>query len=203
MQPTILDVLLSSITEKTQEGKNKTEKISRFPYIGEWAHPLCNDMSILEGTGLEEKNGFYTLSNGAKLLIDKALKKPFINFMSFHNSAKKDAREYDVYSTVDAGISDYDIIGNFDINELVPIDVIMACANHLIKNDMEDTGLMYSISLAGEENLNLGYYHGEYEKLKMVFLERKRPVGGETREYHIHESDAPRDFYKKNRHFLV
>lgn len=205
MQPnvTILDVLIAKINEKIVEGKDKTNKISKFPYSGEWTHPLCNDMSILGPTGLEEKNGFYALSSGAQLLVDRALIKPFATFMSFENSEKTGEWKYEVYKTKDAGMSDYQIIGNFDITELTNIETILACANHLIKADMEDSGPMFSISKDDQENLNLGYYEGEYKKLKMVFLERKKPVNGEPREYHIHESDVPRDFYKKDRYFLI
>ncbi len=199
----ILEKWHQILGQKINYGKEKSNNIKE---MGTWTCPGENDTSILSRKELlSTENKVFELSDGTLLLVDPGmLKTNFVEFFSRARTLDKSEYRYKIFKTDVAGMGDYQIIGNFNITDPIELSEILCSANHMIKADMENAGPLFAISNDNDqENINLGYYTGEHGKLKMVFIERKRPESGKIREYHLHESDVPRDFYKINRYFLI
>jgi len=198
----LLEKWHGTVGQKITYGK---EKNPNFKEMGTWTCPGEKDASIIPRHQLVEGSKLFELSDGALLIVDQGmLSNNFLEFMFYKQNMDNPEYKYKIFKTEVAGISDYAIIGNFNITDPMPLSEILCSANHMIKADMEDSGPLFSISKDNDqENINLGYYIGEHGKLKMVFIERKKPERGKIREYHLHESDVPRDFYKINRYFLI
>ena len=198
----MLQKWLESTKQKVILGQEKNANIKE---MGDYICPGENDTSIFAGKELDRGSKSFELSNGSLLLVDPGmLRGNFVELMSKTYLSEKHEYGYKIFKTEVAGISDYTIIGNFNIIDPMPLPEILCVANHMIKADMENAGPLFVVSKDNDqENINLGYYTGEFGKLKMVFLERKRPEAGKPREYHLHETDVPRDFYKINRYFII
>lgn len=197
----ILEKWLDDLNSKIKQAKTS---MPTFLKIGVLLRPeILRPMYTAQDFFAQMIENSYTLPNGTKVIIDPGLKYS-LEIINNLPGWKDIPRKYDVKKTLTEGITDYQIISNNLIKEYNSLEEIFATAAFLIFEDMEDRGVLYNLSMDNDqENINLGYYLDDYGWIKMVFLERKRPVVGQPREYHIHESMTPREYKKKNRYFLT
>lgn len=201
----ILREYLRKLEIKINEGEKST--LQDFTIVNDtWVRPEFIIQDFFKPVLSKPKeDGFYILPNGSKLLIDSSLEQNFLEFSSLPLHFKPDwqERKYRVVKTNRENQSDFEITSVFDFRSPNFMEEIAVTAGFLISEDIQNRGPLYELSKCSQENLNLGYISPYQNELKLVFVERKKPEEGKPREYHIHESDAPRVYKKKDRHFLA